>query len=44
MVKVTSEKERNEFMDIKYDKEKATMWTSNLINECITNLGKLNKP
>lgn len=42
--KATTERDRQEVLDIKYDKEKATMWTAALIDDCIKELVKLNKP
>ena len=44
MVKISNEKEKADFLEIKYDKEKATFWSANLIDECIKGLAKLSRP
>lgn len=44
LYKAGTERERQEVIDIKYDKEKATMWTAALIDDCIKELVKLQKP
>ena len=44
MNKANSQKDANDIMEIKYDKDKATIWTAALINECNEQLVKLGNP